>query len=59
MWRRCGAVWLASGGDATLVDGQGEEEDDDSNDGDDEPDKHLKRNLRSALNVVVACFRRG
>lgn len=54
-------MWLASGGgDATLVDGQGdEEEDDDSNDGDDEPDKHLKRNLRSALNVVVACFRRG
>lgn len=62
IWRGCGAVWLATGegGDAMLVDGQvdGEDVEDDS-DEDDEPNEHVKRNLRSALNIVVACFRRG
>ena len=44
-----------------LVDGQGdgEEEEDDDSDSDDEPSEHIKRNLRSVLNIVVACFRRG
>eukprot|EP00903_Cladosiphon_okamuranus_P012982 g12115.t2 len=60
IWWSCGAVWLATGGggDTTLVDGQGDDEEDEDDD-DDEPNEHLKRNLRSALNVVVACFRRG
>lgn len=65
---------IAGGDDAMLVEeeekekeGDTEEEDDDASDGsDDEEDKeakatkaHLQRNLRSALNVVGACFRRG
>lgn len=54
-------MWLSDdgGGDAMLVDGQGDGEEDEDEDEDDEPNKHLKRNLRSALNVVAACFRRG